>query len=216
MPPPVTARSIHYLPTRSCTSSLQTEATLEREALQERTRAVESKLAIAKRERNALLAALRDIQRRERTNPGHPALETPRGGADTTGERAARFDISSGSDAGTGREETIGRGLTVEALSGSPGADIGADAVGGIATDGSVGGGGDGNVLPVGGGPGGKRGSMEGERVRGEAHVVISGESGARTASLSARLEVLALQTRQLLADDSDSSGSSGNDLGQA
>lgn len=176
---------------------------------------MESKLAIAKRERNALLAALRDIQRRERTNPGHPALETPRGGADTTGERA-RFDISSGSDAATGRGETIGRGLTVEALSGSPGANIGADAVGGIATDGSVGGGGDGNVLPAVGDPGGKRGSMGGGRVRGEAHVVRSGEGGARTASLSARLEVLALQTRQLLADDSDSSCSSGNDLGQA
>lgn len=196
-------------------SSLQTEATLEREALQERIHAVESKLTIAKRERNALLAALRDIQRRERTDPGHPALETPRGGGDAPGELSP-FDISSGRNA-AGRGEAIGRALTVDALSGSPGADAGVDTVEGVAPNGLVRGVGDGNLSPVVGGADDKRDDgARGERVRGEGCVVRSAQGGARTASLSARLEVLALQTRQLLADDSDSSCSSRGDSEQA
>lgn len=43
---------------------METEAKLEKEALEERLRVGDVKLATARRERNALLAALRDIQRK--------------------------------------------------------------------------------------------------------------------------------------------------------
>lgn len=57
--------------------SLETEANVEKEALEERIRAGESKLAVARRERNALLAALRDIQNKGRVLEAHPGVQLP-------------------------------------------------------------------------------------------------------------------------------------------
>ena len=207
LPPPPTARLM-------CASTLsrgssETEARLEKEALQERLRDGESKLAVARRERSALLAALRDVQRRGRED----AIPSPR-------RDSARFQL----EPDCGRRENCdvdgvegkvcgeeGVSATEKSSSFAGGLERGARAVERFeevpeprASE---------KASPIsrsrGGGVGGavprlKPGLPSDEGARG---------NGGKSASLTARLEMLALQTRQLLAEGSDSSCSDDSDL---
>lgn len=195
-------------------NSVQTEARLEKEAVEERLRAAESKLTVARRERNALLAAVRDIQRRGRMDLDPLSALTPselcisRGGGETRD-----FGAGDGGSSRTceGGEATGGRMTDGQILAGGKKNDVGVVEVVEDRTS---------EKLPRGtvekvdasglgsGGEGGSGGVGEG----GVAEVGERGTRGGRTASLSARLEVLAAQTRQLLADGSDSSYSDDDD----
>lgn len=167
---------------------MQTEARLEKEALEERLREGESKLAVARRERNALLAALRDIQRRERAehDPPPPStppyLETSRGGTELGGTSScarAKRPVKSG-ECGA---EVCDTRAPEELREGGGGED-----------DCSY-------RLRVG---------VKDKAVGGVSHQTSGG--AARAASLTARLEVLALQTKRLLTEGSDASCRSDDD----
>lgn len=152
--------------------SLEMEARLEKEALEERLREGESKLAIAKRERNALLAALRDLQRQ-----GNCEL-CPR-------PSSASLDLEASGD---GKAEPCCDDQRASATAENAhelGRPVGAD-----------------------------HGLSEASesRERGGLGSEARGEGTGRAASLTARLEVLAIQTRQLLEEGSDSS-CSGDDF---
>lgn len=155
-----------------CCGSLETEARLEKEALQERLREGESKLAIARRERNALLAALRDLQRQgKRESCPRPSsasldLETSGDGkaepcCDDQGASATAENVPFEHD--LSRPVSTGHGISEASESREPGVS------------------------------------------RSEAGEARGGGEG-RAASLTARLEVLAIQTRQLLEEGSDTS----------
>lgn len=191
---------------------METEARLEKEALEERLHAGGLKLTVARRERNALLAALREIQRRGRIDPDTLSPLTP-----------PKVETSRGGHEGGGRNETKNGGFNG---SSAVGAAIGGRAAvaagsGGLESDGegvlkvvetsatnpsSLGGRGEDNDMS------GPRSSEKG--ITGDSKgVERRGGTGrdSRAASLTARLEVLALQTQQLLADDDTSCSSDGD-----
>ncbi|CAM9099505.1 unnamed protein product [Hapterophycus canaliculatus] len=215
-------------------SSMRAEADVEKEALEERVRVGESKLATARRERNALLAALRDLQKRGRSGSDPLSLFAPssdlgasRGGG--LGMAVQELDGDSGGDggsvAGVGAVDgifppavgdkrrgvrpcvsTVATPVVVSAKGGR--AKSTQEQVVPEAVQPRVSGG----LLESGGGAsddavdlrfGGERSGREcqGSGSGGPVH-----RDAERTASLSARLEVLALQTQQLLADGSDTS----------
>lgn len=209
---------------------MHAEAALEKEALEERLRAGEAKLATARRERNALLAALRDLQRRGRSSgpdrvssmpPAELAASQGGGGMtlDDLGETSGVGGGGCGGGAGAGAEE-IPRpqmppaGAKLDMTAQGSGVEVSsqeaAPEVVGSRSKGLKG-------LPMGGGEksdgvlelrsswgGGKSGAWEGTGVEG-----VGRGGSARAASLSARLELLALQTQQLLEVGSDTSISS-------
>lgn len=205
---------------------MQAEATLEKQALEERVRAGELKLATARRERNALLAALRDLQGRRQPGSDHPLsplapsdLETSHGGGGMAIQELDDAtdiggDVSGGSSVGRGGGRAVGgeaelRGQShaapvVTALGSRvenirqqsrPPEFVESRSAGGLKE-------GDGAIELGERGMGGSKGMGS----RGAP----AGEGGGRTASLSARLEALALQTQQLLDDGTDSSDDSG------
>lgn len=130
---------------------METEARLEKEALEERLHAGELKLTVARRERSALLAALRDIQRRGRIDPDTlspatpPEVETFRGGhggGDRNEASNGGIDSSSSSVVGT----VIGTKMAVAAGPGGRESDR-EGVVTVVETSGA-------NQLPLGGGGG--------------------------------------------------------------
>lgn len=206
---------------------MQAEATLEKEALEERVRAGELKLATARRERNALLAALRDLQGGRRSGSDCPLsplapsdLETQHGGGGMAIQELddatdVGSDVTGGSSVGRGGGRAVGGEAEVRGQShaaapvvtalGSrvenirqqarPPEFVESRASGGLRE-------GDGAIDLGERGMGGSKGMG----CRGAP----AGEGGRRAASLSARLEALALQTQQLLEDGTDSSDDSG------
>lgn len=193
---------------------METEARLEKEALEERLHAGELKLTVARRERNALLAALRDIQRRGRVDPDTlspltpPGMETLSGGHGRGGHDEASNGGFNGSRNSSSTVGAVSRGRAAVAA-GSGGLE--SDREGAVKVVGTSAT----NRLPVGGA--GEEDGMSGSRSSGKG---IPGDSKAvegegvrdsRAASLTARLEMLALQTQQLLADE-DTSCSSDED----
>lgn len=187
---------------------MQTEARLEKEALEERLRAGEAKLTVAKRERNALLAALRDMQRNDRTWTGESQSPISNGIVQST---AASADASLG----------VGSGADVEVTAASDGQDnMACSVVGPTRKKGTVddavdaddrrGHGSVGVVEDCNGRndntytEGGHFGPVTGKTFD-VVRVGVSGDDGDSTknASLAARLEMLAVQTRELLAEDS-------------
>ena len=217
--------------------SMHAEAVLEKEALEERLRAGEAKLATARRERNALLAALRDLQRRGRSGsdsisslPPPTELDASRGGGgmtlDDLGEAHGAAGVAGGGD-------SRGRGQGAEKVAPiqtpSDGAKLDATAAQGSAPPETSSQGAAPEVvgsrgledLQAGGGEESDsglecRGSVEERRDGAWQGAGVDGvdERGgsARAASLSARLEMLTLQTQQLLEDGSDTSYSSSSD----
>lgn len=185
---------------------METEARVEKQALEERIQAGDSKLAVARRERNALLAALRDVQRQDRvrSNPlpasTPPIRSTSRAGDDDN--HIETFGTVGESDGGH-RDDALGEPSvsTFVAAVDKDGRDksfhdstIDASATlsqsgGGVALDWSTG--------------------------QNKSTGVVSGggvSKSAKAASLSARLEMLAVQTQQLLAGGSDTPRSSDSD----
>eukprot|EP00903_Cladosiphon_okamuranus_P007182 g6974.t1 len=213
-------------------TSMHAEAALEKDALEERLRAGEAKLATARRERNALLAALRDLQRRGRSSGSDPVFSLPaadlgssqgRGGMtlDDLGEATGVCDGGCGSGVGAEegpRQKMPPSGARLRVTAQGSGAEVsGEEAAPDVVVEsrskGLKG-------SPMGGG-GESDGVLEsrssGGRVSDGAWQVVGVEGvgrggSARAATLSARLELLALQTQQLLEDGSDTSYSSSSD----
>lgn len=193
---------------------MQAEAKLEKESLEERIRIGESKTTVLRRERNALLAALRDIQRRGRTdpNPLPPSMGLEISRNEGRGGEKLRFDRSDANGASTTNVAQSGSKFCsrtsnctiserivkprpfdrVVAMDGAAGMDAVSKSIscGGISRDGREG--------------------VEEEKSRETGNGDAGG--GGKGAELSARLEALALQTRQLLARDSDSDTSCSSD----
>jgi len=209
---------------------MHAEAKVEKEALEERLRAGEAKLATARRERNAMLAALRELQRQRRGRPvSDPApffsltptdLGTSRGAGDmllkdlgdTGGGRGGGGGvgrvIGSSVDSSVGMQEIPQRQAP---SSSSPTPAAAAAHESGDASDsedgpkvvGSKGLG----VSELSSGGGRRKEAWQGGGVG-----RVEREGGGRATSLSARLELLAIQTQQLLEDGSDTSCSSSDD----
>ncbi|CAM9321865.1 unnamed protein product [Scytosiphon promiscuus] len=221
-------------------SSMKAEADVEKAALEERMRAGESKLATARRERNALLAALRDLQKRGRSGSDPLSLFAPSSDLGASREGGAgmavqELDGDSGGDGGSvasvgGRVGGIGPTEVQLKIRGEPPRASGVTTSMVVSAQGGRAKGAQEQAAPEvarqikrSGGScesarvaddngaelrfGGQRngGEWQGSGSRGPVH----GDAG-RAASLSARLEVLALQTQQLLADGSDTSYSAG------
>lgn len=193
---------------------METEARLEKEALEERLHAGELKLTVARRERNALLAALRDIQRRGRVDPDTlspltpPAVETLSGGhGGGRHDEASNGGFNGSSNSSSGVGAASGGRVAVDA--GSDGLESDREGVAKVVGTNAS------NRLPLGGA--GEEDGMSGPRSSGKGipgdSKGVDGGGGreSRAAALTARLEVLALQTQQLLADE-DTSCSSDED----
>lgn len=218
---------------------MQAEANVEKEALEERLRAGQSKLATARRERNALLAALRDLQKRGRSGSDPLSLFAP--SSDLGASRAGGggmalqdFNEDSGCERGSaasvnrvdGTVPSVGQqnlgglpprasGFAPPVLVAAPGGrarsaqePVATEVVRPRVSGGLLESGGsadnDTAELRVGGETG--EGEWRGSSSRGPVD-----EDAGRAASLSARLEMLARQTQQLLADGSDTSYSAGD-----
>lgn len=205
---------------------------MEKEALEERLRAGSAKLTVARRERNALLAALRDIQRKERIGPHTPSppsltqtsLETPLNQpaaaattttATTTGVAVRPGEIPEGVTSAASEGDAQGLKVSVKRR-GSDGRD------GGIENQRHTSGNdkarsdwvvvGTGSERSANDTAGKGKSAGRADEVAGDAFVGDKG--GSKNASLAARLEMLALQTQQLLEEDSedDDSSSSSHD----
>lgn len=199
--------------------SLQTEARLEKEALEERLRAGDAKLTVARRERNALLAALRDMQRTGRAGTGESQSPTSAGLAPPeTASTDARGGVFSVADAGVTSASDERENVAVSVVGATRQRGTVGDAVHAGDRRGY-------GLVAVADGCNSRAGNSDtregdfGEQAKGKACVAVDVDGGGggvnggggheddagskKSASLAARLEMLAVQTRELLAEDS-------------